>query len=312
MSIQYMELSLYLVTGPTAVGKTALCLEVAKALDAEIVSCDSMQVYRGMDIGTAKATAEELAAVRHHCLDLFGTSEPGDVGVYSKCARDAILGIHGRGKKVLVTGGSGFYLKSFLEPVCDDIEVPAGIRGEVEGMLGSQGLESLVGKLTELNPDGVGGLDLQNPRRVTRALERCLASGLTVLELKERMATLPKPYPGMAKKVCILTRGDAKLKARIAQRTKSMVKGGLIEEVELLVGKGLGENPVARAAIGYREVLAFLGGEIATTDELEDLLNRNTWQLVRKQRKWFRTQLPGAKVVDLDECPEPRLPDLFG
>lgn len=307
-----MEPTLNIVTGPTAVGKTSLCLEVANELDAEIVSCDSVQVYRGMDIGTAKATARELAQVPHHCLDLFGVGEPGDVKMYMECARRCIEGILGRGKQVLVTGGSGFYLKSFLEPVCDDVEVTPEIRAEVEGQLLDGGLDIVAGRLMDLNPDGVGSLDLQNPRRVTRALERCLATGRTVLELKGRMDALPKPFPGMAKRVCVLCRGDDALKSRIALRCQSMLASGLVGEVEALLGKGLRENPVARSAIGYREVLGYLDGEVSSLEELEGLLNRNTWQLVRKQRKWFRTQLPGARVVDLDTVREPGLVEMFG
>jgi tRNA dimethylallyltransferase len=311
VSIGCMEPTIYIVTGPTAVGKTALCLEVAKELGAEIVSCDSMQVYMGMDIGTAKASVSELAAVPHHCLDLFPIQNQGDIRKYIKCAQEAISGILSKGKQVLVTGGSGFYLKSFLEPVCDGVEVPTEIRAEVEGVLEGGGTEAAVSRLLELNPEGVGGLDLQNPRRVARALERCLASGLPVLELKRRMDALPPPYPGMAKKVCVLSRGDGGLKSRIASRTAAMIDGGLVQEVERLAGEGLRENPVARSSIGYREVLAYLDGEIEGIDGLANAINGNTWQLVRKQRKWFRIQLTGANTVNLDECPQPGARQLF-
>lgn len=306
-----MNSCIYVVTGPTAVGKTSLCLQVARELNAEVISCDSMQLYRGMDIGTAKATKEELAVVPHHCLDLFDVREPGNVQKYLKHARVAVADILDRGKRILVTGGSGFYLKSFLEPVCDAVQVPDEVREEVEQMHSKGGLEVVVKRLLELNPLGVGEMDLQNPRRVLRAMERCLVSGMSVLELKEKMKGLPQPYPELDKRGCILYRSDDLLKERIARRCAAMLSKGLIDEVEGLVQSGLQENPVASAAIGYREVLAYLEGKIASREELLDALNRNTWQLVRKQKKWFRTQLASARVVDLDACPEPGIRELF-
>lgn len=307
-----METGLYIITGPTAVGKTALCIDIAQQIDAEIVSCDSMQMYRGMDIGTAKATSAELAMVPHHCLGILDVTEPGNVQKYQELARQSVGQILDRGKNVLVTGGSGFYLKSFLEPVVDEIQVSEELREEVESLYTNNGLNGVVEKLLELNPEGVGDMDLQNSRRVTRALERCISSGKTVLELKERMLQLPKPYPHLDKKVCILSRSDEELKSRISQRTMSMLNSGLVEEVEELLNQGLGENAVASNAIGYREVIAFLGGEIITREELSATITQNTWKLVRKQKKWFRTQLPKAKIMDLDQLPNPDLQDLFG
>jgi tRNA dimethylallyltransferase len=307
-----MESCLYLITGPTAVGKTAMCLDIALKINAEVISCDSMQMYRGMDIGTAKATAGELAKVPHHCLDMLDVKEPGNIQKYQELARQSVGKVLDQGKEVLVTGGSGFYLKSFLEPVVDDVDVSDELRAEVESLLESSGLDAVVEKLLELNPQGVGDLDLQNSRRVTRALERCISSGMNVLELKERMLKLPKPYPGFVKKICVLSRSDEQLRSRIAQRTEWMLKCGLVEEVEALLQQGLGDNPVASNAIGYREVIAFIQGDIVSRDELSETLRQNTWKLVRKQKKWFRTQLPQANVIDLDQCTNPDLQDLFG
>ena len=307
-----MKDCLYIVTGPTAVGKTSLCLRIAEELVAEVVSCDSMQLYRGMDIGTAKATKEELDRVPHHCLDVLVVSEPGNVQKFQEMALCAVNDIRNRGKQVLVTGGSGFYLKSFLAPVVDDVKVPEDIRVKVEGLYQNLELEGLVEELMKVNPEGVGELDTKNPRRVVRALERCLTSGLTVFELQQRMKALPKPYPNLNKKVCILVRSDDLMKERIMERTHTMIESGFVSEVEELLLHGLGENLVARNAIGYREVIAYLNGELGRLEELSELIIQNTWQLVRKQKKWFRHQLPEAKVVDLDQCPEPTMEDLFG
>ena len=306
-----MDNCLYIITGPTAVGKTALCLKVAQEMNAEVISCDSMQMYRGMDIGTAKATSGELEQVPHHCLDILDVSEAGNVQRYQELAQQAVEDILGRGKKVLVTGGSGFYLKSFIEPVVDNIQVSPDVRTQVDSLFVDNGLEAVVEKLLELNPSGVGEMDLQNPRRVTRALERCLSSGLTVIELTDKMEQLPKPFPGLQKKVCVLTRPDDQLKSRILERTSLMLESGLVDEVDGLLHLGLGENPVANAAIGYREAIAFIRGEISTKEELGETISQNTWKLVRKQKKWFRTQLPNANTVDLNQSEDPDLGDLF-
>jgi len=211
-----------------------------------------------------------------------------------------------------VTGGSGFYLKSFFVPVCDNVVVPVEVREEIDNMLEEDGLDVLVGRLLELNPGGVGNLDLQNPRRVARALERCLVSGKTVKRLRQEMESLPEPFAGMGKKVCVLDRDDGNLKERIRARTQMMLETGLMEETRTLLDCGLANNPVANTAIGYREMIAFLGGELASCEEVEEAINRNTWQLVRRQRKWFRSQFPGTLTVNLDLNPQPAVNDLFG
>ena len=306
-----MNNQLIIITGPTAVGKTALCLKLAREMDAEIVSCDSMQMYRGMNIGTAKATVEELEMIPHHCLDVLNISEPGNIQRYQELAQNAVEDIISRGKKVLVSGGSGFYLKSFLEPVVDEVEIPEELREEVETLYSQKGLGAVVDELLQLNPEGVGKLDLQNPRRVLRALERCRSSGRSVPELQLQMKQLPMPFPDLLKKICILTRSDDALKSRISKRTSEMLDNGLISEVETLLKNGLRENPLANSAIGYREVIAYLDGIIKTMEELMATISQNTWQLVRKQKKWFRTQLPNANVVDLDINPDPNLSDIF-
>jgi tRNA dimethylallyltransferase len=175
---------LHLLTGPTAVGKTEWALQWAERNGAEIVSADSLLFYRGMDIGTAKPTAAELARVPHHLIDICDVRERMDVTTYLAKARAAVDAIVARGRAVLVTGGSGFYLKSFLAPVSDDVDVPESIRADVASLL----LEQAVERLRSLNAGELGTLDVANPRRVTRALERCLASGLT-LKVKAKKAT---------------------------------------------------------------------------------------------------------------------------
>ena len=280
---------MYLLTGPTAVGKTELCLRLAEELDAEILSCDSMQVYEGMDIGTAKPTTAELASVRHHCIGIFPFNHTINIHTYTEVAAEAVDKITRRGKAVLVTGGSGFYLNSFIQPVCDEVKVSHEIRAEVNQLQDSGGLHTLVENLRSLNPNGLGDLDIQNPRRVVRALERCKASGKTVLELRAEMESMPEPFPDFNKRICVLNRGDNALRERIQLRTSSMLANGLVDEVRGLLSRGLLENPTAAASIGYREVIAYIQNKPQPEKHLEESINRSTWQLVRKQKKWLMT-----------------------
>lgn len=288
--------SLYVLTGPTAVGKTALALDWAEANGAEIVSCDASLFYRGMDIGTAKPTETERARVRHHLIDVCGVRERMDVARYTELARAACEEIAARGRRVLVTGGSGFYLKAFFGPVADEVAVPAELRAEIEARLAAHGVETLVAELRALNPAGLGALDVRNPRRVTRALERCRASGRTLAELAAEFAARPGPFADWEVRAARLDREPAELRARIEARAGEMLRAGLVAEVARLRGEGIEENPSAAAAIGYRETLAALREGAVDEARLAAEISLNTWGLVRKQRTWFRTQLPEDRV----------------
>ncbi len=285
---------LYLLTGPTAVGKTELSLRWAETHGAEIVSCDSLLFYRGMDIGTAKPSAEERARVRHHLIDVAEPDEPWSIDRYLAEAAAAVAEIHRRGKKVLVTGGSGFYLKSFFAPVVDSVVVPAEVAREADE-LEREGLEAMVARLLEVDPGAGEVLELQNPRRVKRALERCLASGKTVGELRRDMAEREFPFSGCRTQICLLTREREELRERVAARVDGMLAAGLVEEVRGLLARGLERNPSAASAIGYRETIRFLAGGVSE-GELREEIVRNTQRLVKKQMTWFRHQLPVEMV----------------
>lgn len=292
-----MPRTLHVLTGCTAVGKTELALRWAEARGAEIVSCDSLLFYRGADIGTAKPTKAELARVPHHLVDICEVTEQMDVTYYVTKARAVVADIMARGKAVLVTGGSGFYLKAFFAPVADDIAVPGEIRERVQARLERDGLDAVLAELRTLNPDGLGPLDLHNPRRVTRALERCLASGRTLADLQAAFAAQPGPFADCTVKLCELVRPPAELDARISARVAAMLQAGLVEEVRGLLARGMKKNPSVAGAIGYRETVDFLEGRL-TAAELAPAIARNTRALVRKQRTWFRTQLPAHAQVD--------------
>src|SRR5690625_1021538 len=288
---------LFILTGPTAVGKTELALRWAEGFDAEIVSSDSLLFYRGMDIGTAKPSVSERNRVRHHLIDVAEPGESWSIHRYleeSVCIVDDILA---RGKRVLVAGGSGFYLKSFLAPVVDPVEIPEEIEERVR-RLEKEGLDTMVRELLRLDRSAGESLDLQNPRRVVRALERCFATGKSVQELRKEMEEQPFPFEDFKTHVTLLLREPEELRERIAQRVDKMLAAGLVEEVRRLLGRGLLKNRSAASAIGYREPIRFLSGELSEAD-LREAIIRNTNRLVKKQRTWFRHQLPGARELNL-------------
>lgn len=284
---------LRVLTGCTAVGKTEWSLRWAEARGAEIISCDSLLFYRGMDIGTAKPTAEERTRVRHHLIDICEPSERMDVTRYVSLAREALNEIESRGREALVVGGSGFYLKAFFAPVADDLQVPDEIRREVAALSRS----AVVDRLRALNPAGLEGIDLANPRRVTRALERCLASGETLAQIKTRFAQMPGPFADRQVSVTRIERAPEELETRISQRVEQMLRAGLVDEVRSLLNAGLRENPSASKAIGYREVIDVLEGRLLR-EQLASEIAKNTRALVKKQRTWFRTQLPEGRVIE--------------
>lgn len=292
-----MSRRLHVLTGCTAVGKTELALRWAEANDAEIVSGDSLLFYRGADIGTAKPTKAELSRVPHHLIDIRGVSEQMNVTQYAAEARAAVDGILDRGRRVLVTGGSGFYLKSFFAPVADEVAVPTELREELRARLEQAGgLAALVDELGRLNPAGLGALDVQNPRRVLRALERCRASGRILAALQADFDAQPAPFADCTVELCELVREPSELDQRIEQRVTAMLAAGLVAEVRGLLAQGLKGNPSVAGAIGYRETVDFLEGRLMEP-ELAGAIGKNTRALVRKQRTWFKTQLPAHRQV---------------
>ncbi len=299
-----MDRVIHVLTGCTAVGKTEWALRWAEARGAEIVSCDSLLFYRGMDVGTAKPTAAERARVPHHLIDILEVTERMDVARYVILARKAVEEITARSRPVLVTGGSGFYLKAFFSPVVDDVAVPAEIRAAV----GKLSLTEAVDELRRLNPGGLGALDIANPRRVMRALERCRATGKPLAQLAAEFAAQPAPFGGWKIQLTQLDRPPAELDQRIAERVAEMLRAGLTAEVPRLLAAGLRDNPSAVSAIGYREVVAVIEGRLPDSALAGEIV-KNTRALVRKQRTWFRTQLPAHRVVAAESA---TLEELFG
>ena len=191
--------TLSLLGGVTAVGKTDAAIDWAQQNSAEILCCDSVSFYRGFDVGSAKPNSEQRNLVPHHGLDICDLENPIDVGVYHQFARKVIEETQSKKKHVLVVGGSGFYLEGFLNPVADEVEVSEEIRSRVQEVFYEGGKKYALSLLQELNPQGLGNLDKQNPVRVQRALERCIASGKPLIELEDAFQKIAKPYPEFQK-----------------------------------------------------------------------------------------------------------------
>ena len=282
---------LWLLGGVTAAGKTGLSIEWAEKNGAEIISCDSVSFYRGLNLGSAKPSIEEQKQIVHHGLDLADLSETYDVRQFHAYASRKVEEILNRGKKVLLVGGSGFFLDGFLRPISDGVEIEQQVRNEAEKLFETGGLSKILKKLNELNPDGLAGLDANNPLRVLRALERCMQTGLSLNDLKDEFAKMPLPYQTFQKKLVWLDRENDDLLARIEQRTQQMLEAGMIEETERAILQGIDNHVSLASSVGYREVIEFLknGGEV---ENLSRSITRSTRQLVSKQRKWFRKRFP--------------------
>lgn len=292
---------LHILTGPTAVGKTALALDWAEANNAVIISCDSLLCYRGMDIGTAKPTPTERARAPHACIDIADPfAAPYTIGEYIAEARRAVDDAVAAGRPLLVAGGSGFYLQSFFAPVTDAVEIPEAVRSEVAGLV-ARGPDAVLARLRELEPSPPLWLDLENPRRVVKSLERRLASGKSLADMKADFDARPGPFDDFEKKTVVLTRSPEALEVRIRRRVTLMLEEGLVDEVRRLLAGGLRPESPAGSATGYRETIAWLAaGEPGGLPALTEAIALGTRRLAAKQRKWFRSKLPAARVIDLD------------
>jgi tRNA dimethylallyltransferase len=290
---------LIIITGPTASGKTELALAEAERLGAVILSCDSLCFYRGMDIGTAKPTAGEQARVPHFGIDLVEPGETFSVSRYVAYRNSVLEKQRAAGRPVIVAGGSGFYLKSFLAPVTDEMEIPEAVTRGAGQIRRQSGLDGLVRALREANPgeEDFPGLDLHNPRRVEKALIRCRAAAKTYRELHDSFSSQPPPLADWNKQVWLIDRPVEELRERNRRRVNRMLDAGLIDEVRVLRTRGFERNPSACGAIGYREVLEFLDGKMEEP-ALAEAIYTHTNQLMRKQRGWFRNQIKVDRILE--------------
>ncbi|WP_413775581.1 tRNA (adenosine(37)-N6)-dimethylallyltransferase MiaA [Micromonospora sp. RTGN7] len=268
------------VVGPTAAGKSALSLALAQALGGEVVNADSMQLYRGLDIGTAKLTPAERNDVPHHLLDIWEVTEPASVAEYQRLARAAVDDILARGRVPLLVGGSGLYVRAVLERFEFPGTDPA-VRGRLEAELAETGPAPLYARLRAADPVAADGILPGNGRRIVRALEVIELTGAPFT------ASLPEPTPYYPSVQLGVDLDTAALDERIALRVDRMWADGLVAETRELVGRGLPEGRTASRALGYQQVLRLVAGEL-TEAEARDETVRATRRFVRRQRSWFR------------------------
>ncbi|WP_345463091.1 tRNA (adenosine(37)-N6)-dimethylallyltransferase MiaA [Actinoallomurus oryzae] len=280
------------VVGPTAAGKSDLAVELALRLGGEIVNADSMQLYRGMDIGTAKLTEEERRGVPHHLLDIWDVTETASVAEYQRLARRAIVEIHGRGRVPLLVGGSGLYIRA----VIDDLDFPGTdpeLRARLEASLAEVGPAAMHARLAERDPAAAASILPSNGRRVVRALE--------VIEMTGRPFSASMPSYDEAKEYATqlgLAVPRPELDERIALRVDRMWSAGLVEEVRRLEPYGLREGFTASRALGYAQVLRFLAGEWSEERAREETV-RSTRRFARRQESWFRRD-PRVRWIGYD------------
>jgi tRNA dimethylallyltransferase len=285
---------LVVIVGPTAVGKTQIAIDVARHVRGEIICADSRTQYRGMDIGTAKPSAAERTLIPHHLLDVIAPNETFTLAQFQSAAYAALSDITARKLIPLVVGGSGLYVKCIIEGFrIPEIEPDEDLRTALDLQARQLGPASLHNELARVDPVAAQRIGASNTRRLIRALEVYRTLGVPISQLQQKV---PPPYRILT---IGLTRAPESLQARIEHRVDAMLAGGLIEEVQTLVAAGYGYDLPAMSGIGYREVGAYLRGEIDLATA-RALIVQNTRRFVRRQYQWFRRTDPSINWVDLD------------
>jgi len=270
-----------LIAGPTAVGKSEIALQLAERINGELISVDSMQVYRGLDIGTAKPSPADRTRVPHHLIDICDLTESFDAAQFARLARRAVAEIHSRGHVPILCGGTGLYFKAFLEGLDEMPSANAQLRTELEAMP----LEKLLEELRGRDPVTYEKIDKKNPRRVIRAVEVMRLTGKPFSKVQSSKFKVQGPKPA----VLCLTRQPDDLRRRIDIRVDEMFRRGLVEETRELLKHGLEQNKTAMQAIGYRQVVERLRSERPLADTIE-LVKARTRQFAKRQLTWFRAQ----------------------
>ena len=290
------------IVGPTATGKTKLSVALAGLLDAEIVSCDSMQLYRGMDIGTAKPTKAEMDGVKHHMIDCIDPAEDFSVGRYVNQADACIQDILARGKRVIIVGGTGLYVDSLIAGRVFAPYPETGRREELTRIAREQGIEVLVERLRAVDPDSAARIHPSNEKRIIRALEVFLETGKTMTQHNSETRQQPDKYAPTWIGLDYVNR--AALYGRIDRRVEEMFEQGLVEEVRRLLDGGVPAGCTAMQAIGYKELAACLRGE-GSLEEAKAHIQQSSRRYAKRQRTWFRRNerihwiaLPDAPCFD--------------
>ena len=272
------------ICGPTASGKTALSIELAKRINGEVVSADSMQIYKDMDIGSAKVTKEEMQGIKHYLVDCVSPDERYSVANYKLDAKKAIEEILKKGKIPIVVGGTGLYIDALIYEIeYQDVKINESYRKELESIKQNQGLEVLYERAVKIDPEAMKKISPNDSKRIMRVLEIYEATGKnkTEQEAESRLKEIPYNY-----KVFAITMDREKLYERINKRVDIMIENGLIEEVKELLKK-YKEFPTAMQALGYKEVKEYLDGKL-TKQEMIDKIKQESRRYAKRQLTWFR------------------------
>lgn len=289
------KIPLIILTGPTAVGKTALSIELAKDLNAEIISADSMQIYEYMDVGSAKVTKEEMDGVIHHLIDEVKPDYAFSVSEFQKRANKYIKDIDDRGKKVLVTGGTGLYLNSLIYDMdFAKSNSNSKLREELELELKENGIDYMHEKLRALDEDAANRIHKNNTKRVIRALEVCLDG-----KKMQDFSTELKYNENYQPIIIVLNRDREVLYERINKRVDFMMENNLIDEVKHLLDIGYDKNLISMQGIGYKEIVKYLEGEYSL-DEAIEIIKRDSRRYAKRQITWFK-RYKESKWFDLDK-----------
>ena len=285
--IEQRKKPLIILTGPTAVGKTDLSIKLAKAVGGEIVSADSMQVYRHMDIGSAKVTAEEMDGVPHHLIDVLEPTEEFNVVTFQKLAKEAMAGIYERRHIPILTGGTGFYIQALLYDIdFTENDGDTAIRRELEHLAAKNGPEYLHNLLKEIDPESAEAIHANNVKRVIRAIEFYRQTGEKISVHNETEKTKESPYQFL---YYVLNTDRPVLYERIDRRVDLMLEQGLVEEVKKLADMGCSKGTVSMQGLGYKEILEYLEGN-CTLEEAVYVLKRDTRHFAKRQLTWFKRE----------------------
>lgn len=283
------------LTGPTAVGKTKLSIELAKRVGGEIISADSMQVYRHMDIGSAKITEEQMQGVRHHLIDILEPWEEFNVAVFKQKCKECLSGIYGRGNIPIVTGGTGFYIQALLKDIdFTENEEDASYRKELEKLAKERGAAYLHDMLAKVDEPSARAIHANNIKRVIRALEYHKLTRERISDHNEKEKLKDSAYNSC---YFVLNEKRELLYERIDARVDEMFEAGLIQEVKSLKDRGCHKGMISMQGLGYKEILAYLEEEI-TLDEAVYLIKRDTRHFAKRQLTWFRRE---TDVIWLDK-----------
>jgi tRNA dimethylallyltransferase len=285
-----------LILGVTGSGKGRAAFELAKELDGEIISIDSMKVYRRMDIGTAKPPRQVREQVRYHLIDVIEPSESFSVGRFVELAQEAMEEIRGRGKRTIAVGGTALYIKALLYGLFEGPGADEEIRDELRRRAERDGLEGLYRELAEVDPAAARRINGRDARRIIRGLEVYRLTGKPISSFQRQFETT-EPLEGW--RIIGLRRDKAVERRRINARVKGMIEAGLVDEVRGLLAEAKPLSIQARCAIGYAEIIDYLDGEISLEEAVE-LIKKNTRRFAKGQRTWFK-RFEGVRWVDIEE-----------